>query len=100
MRSVHRQASVVCEVQAAPANGVAVFGKLTKHIKEEIVMNRFYILRRQLAIVIMLIAAQWANASANLFRRISMEGVELVSGISWGQIDSYTEMDKGFYLLS
>ena len=100
MRSVHRQASVVCKVQAAPANGVAVFGKLTKHIKEEIVMNRFYILRRQLAIVIMLIAAQWANASANLFRRISMEGVELVSGISWGQIDSYTEMDKGFYLLS
>lgn len=44
------------------------------------------------------LAAPAASASDDLFQRLSMEGVNLVGGVTWGQIDNVTSMESGFYL--
>lgn len=47
-----------------------------------------------------LFVASKAHAAEGLFPRLSMEGVELVGGVTWGQLDETNSMDTGFYLFS
>lgn len=55
---------------------------------------------RTLLFAVLLIASQAVSAAEALFERISMEGVELVGGVTWGMVDKFTNMQTGFYTFS
>ena len=64
-----------------------------------IVSNLRTRMARLMAVVAMIMAATTASA-VDYFQRISMEGVELISAVTWGKIDEYTVMTPGYYEFS
>lgn len=53
-------------------------------------------LKIALALVATFVVLQVANAQ-DYFNRLAMEGVEIVGAITYGKVDKYTTMTKGYY---
>lgn len=49
------------------------------------------------AATVMLLLAAGSTYAAEYFQRLAMEGVELMGAITWGKVDEFTVMQRGFY---